>query len=96
MCNFEKIEVKLSYVVLFFFFYMQCVIYFVKNVNRCLQCFQNVVIDNVWYCEFVEILEWFFLEILYLLIEIIDVVLEDVNLIILVFMLGGDSIVFEY
>lgn len=43
-----------------------------------------------------EILEWFFLEILYLLIEIIDVVLEDVNLIILVFMLGGDSIVFEY
>lgn len=75
---------------------MQCVTHFVKNANRCSQCSQNVATDNVRYCEFVETLERLFPETPHLLTEASDSASEDVNPTISVFMLGGDSTVFEY
>lgn len=94
--NFEKNESTLSDMVLFSPFHMQCVTHFVKHLNRCSQCSQNVTTDNVRYCEFVETLERLFPETPHLLTETTDAAPEDANPTISVFMLGGDSTVFEY
>lgn len=70
--------------------------HFVKNANRCSQCSQHVTTDNKRYCEFLETLERLFPETPHLLTETTDAAPEDANPTISVFMLGGDSTVFEY
>ena len=82
--------------VLFSPFHLQCVTHFVKNANRCPQCSRNVATDNLRYIEFTETLERLFPETPHLLTEATDAAPEDVNPTITVFMLGGDSTVFEY